>query len=535
MTSTGDSAYSTNRKLACPGHTQSQGTSILDVENSQVAALRVGNRDDVKGEQPRETIGWADDPENAQNWPCAVKVFHTVIPAGIALVCALASSIYIPGVEDVMNTFNVSTTVALLPYSFYILGLAFGPVIASPCSESFGRKAVYLFCVPIFAFFILGSGFSHNIESLTICRFLAGVFGSPGLSIGSGTIADVWSPAERAIPMSAYVTTPFLGPALGPLIGGYVVPAEGWRWTQWVILFFTVTFLSPAFFIRETYKKRILQNRAAHLGSQTPVEPHPPIFEVMQTFLRFTLTRPIRMLLTEPIVSLCSLYIAFNFALLYAFYAAFPYVWEAKYGFDTSTIFLTFLGIGVGCLIGFSLLVLDNKYIYKPRVARWRAAQASAPDNHPEAGNKATNKAAALLHPLPELRLPVAIPASIILPASLFIFAWTTENSVHWIVPVTTEALFGAGNLIIFMACTLYLMDTYGPLHGASAMAANTLLRYVLGAVFPLFAVQMFEGLGVGWATSLLAFVSVVLAAIPWVLLRWGERLRAKCKYRYGV
>lgn len=109
-----------------------------------------------------------------------------------------------------MEEMRVSSTVAILPYSLYVLGLAFGPMIGSPCSEKFGRRAVYLVSIPIFALFTLGSGFSNDIASLCICRFFAGVFGSPGLSIGSATIADLWAPADRAIPMTAYITTPFL-------------------------------------------------------------------------------------------------------------------------------------------------------------------------------------------------------------------------------------------------------------------------------------------------------------------------------------
>lgn len=39
-------------------------------------------------------------------------------------------------------------------------------------------------------------------------------------------------------------------------------------------------------------------------------------------------------------------------------------------------------------------------------------------------------------------------------------------------------------------SAALYLLDTYGALYGASAMAANGLLRYILSAAFPLFTVQ---------------------------------------------
>jgi MFS family permease len=160
-----------------------------------------------------------NDPENPWNWPLWKRCYHTFIPSGIALVCTLASSIYVPGREDVMRDLGASRIVAVLPYSIYVLALAVGPMLAGPSSEVLGRKAVYLVSIPIFALFILGSGFSRNVGSLIVCRFFAGVFGSPGLSIGSATVADIWRPHERAIPMSLYVTTPFLGPALGPLVG----------------------------------------------------------------------------------------------------------------------------------------------------------------------------------------------------------------------------------------------------------------------------------------------------------------------------
>lgn len=44
--------------------------------------------------------------------------------------------------------------------------------------------------------------------------------------------------------------------------------------------------------------------------------------------------------------------------------------------------------------------------------------------------------------------------------------------------------------LMAKIATALYLADVYGPMNGASAMAANGVLRYTFGAVFPLFTVQ---------------------------------------------
>ena len=127
----------------------------------------------------------------------------------------MTSSIYTPGHVEVSTEFGVSNTVSLLPYSFYHLGLALGSVFGSPSSEVFGRTKVYMTCIPVFGLFTLGSGFCQGMTALVICRFFAGVFGSPGISIASATIADIWPPAQRVVPMAAYYTLPWLGSVIG--------------------------------------------------------------------------------------------------------------------------------------------------------------------------------------------------------------------------------------------------------------------------------------------------------------------------------
>jgi hypothetical protein len=115
---------------------------------------------------------------------------------------------------------------------------------------------------------------------------------------------------------------------------------------------------------------------------------------------------------------------------------------------------------------------------------------------------------------------------------SLFWFAWSARPSTHWISPVLAGVPFAWGNVCIFISAALYFIDVYGPLNGASAMAANGLARYTLGAAFPLFTFQMYERLGVAWATSLLGFVSVAMIPIPWLFWwRYGEVIRGKSRF----
>ena len=125
-----------------------------------------------------------DDPGNPRNWPFAKKVYHTIIPGLFAFIVTFGSSVYTPGYPEVMSRFHVSSTVSLLGLSLYVFGLAFGPVLAAPISETFGRRVVYLVSLPLAAVFTLGAGFSQNFPSLAICRFFAGFFGSPVLAVG---------------------------------------------------------------------------------------------------------------------------------------------------------------------------------------------------------------------------------------------------------------------------------------------------------------------------------------------------------------
>jgi hypothetical protein len=92
-------------------------------------------------------------------------------------------------------------------------------------------------------------------------------------------------------------------------------------------------------------------------------------------------------------------------------------------------------------------------------------------------------------------------------------------------------ALLGFGLLMTFMPANTYLVDVY-TVHAASAMAANTVLRSLTAALIPLSSQKMYASLGYGWGNSLLAFLSILLVPVPFVLVRYGKRIRASSKVK---
>jgi len=459
------------------------------------------------------TADWngPDDPDDPHNWSPRKRYAHIVPPALISFTGTLGSSIYTPAFPTIMKDFRVSPTVALLPLSIYVLALGFGPLLAAPISESAGRRVVYAISAPLGTLFTIGAGFSQNIWTLCILRFFAGLTFSPALAIGAGTIADVNKPENRAAPSTLYILSPFLGPSLGPVIGSFVTVRKGWRWTQWTIVFFAIFSFILILFTQETYKKTILLRRAKRLGLPSPPSVFPNTKAKLKFILAITLFRPVHMLFTEPIVGFISLYVGFNFSVLFSFFAAFPYVFESVYHFDTEESGLVFIAIGIGCLLAVPTVLLCDRLLYQPRVRQ----------SHE--GRKGVVP--------PEFRLYPAMFGSFGLPLGLFWFAWTAKKNISWASPVVAAIPFAWGNLSIFISGAMYLIDTYSALTGASAMAANGLLRYVLGAAFPLFTLQMYERLGIAWATSLLAFVTVALLPTPWVIFNFGHRIRSRSKY----
>lgn len=135
---------------------------------------------------------------------------------------------------------------------------------------------------------------------------------------------------------------------------------------------------------------------------------------------------------------------------------------------------------------------------------------------------------------LPEYRLPLCVPFSLLVPIGLFTYGWSAQTQTHWIVPNIGACIFAFGLIVCFNCAQAYVVDTYTT-YAASAAGAAAFIRTMAGFSFPLFAPQMFDQLGVGMGNSVLALVSLFLGLlVPVMLWRWGAWLRSKSTYCVG-
>lgn len=74
-------------------------------------------------------------------------------------------------------------------------------------------------------------------------------------------------------------------------------------------------------------------------------------------------------------------------------------------------------------------------------------------------------------------------------------------------------------------------VGTENALSSYSVLAANSVLRSLFGVAFPLFTTQMYHNLGVNWASTLVAFLSLACAPLPVLFWLYGAKVRVMTQF----
>lgn len=417
-----------------------------------------------------------DDPYHPINWPMKKKVYTTVLYGLTTAGATWASAVFSPGIGQIAVQFEVSQEVATLGITLLLLGFGLGPLLWAPLSEVYGRKPAVLSPYFIAACFSFGTATAKDIQTIMITRFFAGFFGSAPVTNTGGVLGDLFDPSQRGIAMAGYAMAVVGGPVVGPIIGSAVVvqPYLRWRWTEYLtgILMLSILVLD-LIFIDESYPPVLLVAKARRLRVDSGNWALHAKFEewdvsIAQLAKKF-LVRPFQLLAT-PICFLMALYASFCYGILYLQLGAIPIIFQEGRGWSPVVSSLPFLAILVGAWIG----CVANVYNQRLYNVKWHAA-----------GERA----------IPEARLPPMMVGSVLFAAGQFIVGWTADPRFPWIAPVIGFVCLGIGFFTIFQAALNYLVDTFQK-YAASAVAANTFLRSIFAAAFPLVVTPMYHNLG---------------------------------------
>lgn len=326
-----------------------------------------------------------------------------------------------------------------------------------------------------------------------------------------GIIADMFSAADRGLAMGVFGACPWLGPVIGPVIGGFVSAATGWRWVAATAAFFALAATIPhILWLPETYAPVILRKRAAALAKASGkvyVSEHDLLHDFNKRDLIMSQMKvPWILLFTEPIVATLCTYLAIVSATLYMAFTSFPLVFQGARGWSPGVGALSFLGLAVGSNAAIIYLIFWGN----PGYARLLARHGMLP---------------------PEARLKPAIIGAVLMPIGLIVFAWTcVPVRIPFIISILATIPYGAAMVLTFLGMNNYLVDAYLP-NAASVLAGGTVTRSIAGCVLPLFTLDMYEALGINWGGTLVAALTLVFVPVPFLLVLYGRRIRRLTKH----
>ncbi|KAG6901284.1 hypothetical protein C0995_014252 [Termitomyces sp. Mi166 len=219
------------------------------------------------------------DPRNPVNFSKRRKWVITLIASCATVVSsapdvklATAVATFSPGIPSMIGDLKCSQFQALIALGVFPLGFGVIPLITAPFSEDFGRQPIYFFSSIGFALMVVMAALAKNINTVIWARFLQGAFASPGATMVGGTIADIWLPHERGLPMNIFVLVAIGFTGLGPVYAGWVAmdPRLGWRWCQWIQLIICGVYMALVLIgLRETRASVLLTKMARKMRLET--------------------------------------------------------------------------------------------------------------------------------------------------------------------------------------------------------------------------------------------------------------------------
>ncbi|KAI0687388.1 major facilitator superfamily domain-containing protein [Cytidiella melzeri] len=437
-------------------------------------------------------------------WLCLCEAYQCSSPAANA-------STYNLGFPSMTVDLNCTEFQATIGLSMYTLGFALAPLVTASFSEEFGRQPLYVVSGFIFGLMHLMIALAPNIQTVQIARFISGAAGSTGSTMVGGTIADLFLPHERGIPMSVFSVAAVGITGVGPVIAGWTEMKLGWRWIQWISFIVTMVFacLIPVL-MKETRSAVVLTRIAKSLRKETGDHRYRARVEddraSLKTLIWIACTRPVYLMVTEPVVASFSIWIGFAWGILYVLIESIGPVFRTLHNFNNGQVGSTFVTFLLGSLFGLFI----HLYVQEPAYRKHHATRG------------------------PEARLYCAMGAGIGLVGSLFMYAWCTFPDVPWITLCIAITLTEITSFTIYLAVFTYLADCYGPF-ASSALAGQSLSRNLFGMAFPLFTAQMYAKLTYHWANTMFAFFALAMAPVPFILFYKGPALRARSKFAKTV
>ncbi|KAJ5939663.1 hypothetical protein N7466_002797 [Penicillium verhagenii] len=496
-------------------------TTTADMEKSSVLETTEPKEEELEHQKQQDRLNallkehectWDGpcDPQDPYNWSSTWKITVAIIVSLGQLVAIMTTSIVAPSLSTIAEDLHMKSSEMQVTFSIFVLGLAFAPFLIAALSEMYGRKSIWVTCNLWYILWNSLCPVGHSSVMMIVGRFMAGSGASVGTTLTSSVLTDMYRAEHRGKSLAIATFIPYLGPAIGPILGGVISQNLRWEWSFWILsLFEAVITLLGLIFFTETYTPTLLRRKAAAQRNDASSSPSPSRTVQAQEFyhdltrrLKPSILRPMLMLTQRPVVQVVSFINALAFGIYCLMLSTYASLWTERYNENETISSLNYIAIAIGTTIATQIGGHTMDWIYR--------------------NLKKRNKGQAR----PEYRAPFLVPGVVLVPIGLFWYGWSADQAISWVMVDAGAAIFTCGSFIVTQGMLAYLLDEME--YAASANAASRMLSNICGFAFPIFAPQLYSRLHYGWGNSVLAFVFIALGVpTPLLLWLWGFELRA--------
>ncbi len=153
----------------------------------------------------------------------------TALLAALTAIGPLSTDLYLPSLPDIGRAFDVTSPRVQLTLSAYLIGFAAGQIVYGPVSDRLGRRPVLLVAVAIFCVGSLICTLAPSIDILIAARLLQSFGAAGAIVLARAVVRDLYSGARAGKELSVMGAIMAIAPIAGPVIGGLLHTAFGWR------------------------------------------------------------------------------------------------------------------------------------------------------------------------------------------------------------------------------------------------------------------------------------------------------------------
>ncbi|USP72758.1 hypothetical protein yc1106_00032 [Curvularia clavata] len=510
------------------------------------------------GQPPKDLEAGANAMQKVETQTKSFSIFTHGQKVGIVMAAAaaaffspLTASVYLPALPAIAKEFNVSYSAINLTVTTYMIFQGLTPMFIGAYADAAGRRPAYMICFIVYMAANIGCALAPNYTALLVLRMLQSAGSSTTVALAQGVVSDIITSAERGRYVS-YMSMPImLGPSLGPVLGGALAQYLGWRWIFWILTIMCGTLavvhlvwmpetcrgivgdgsVRPKHLVHRSLwlvRKDLLATRScrrqrAQINRQDEEDsvnrPSPPGQTV--TKQKFNAFRALTLLI-RPNMAVLLFYSSLIFANFYCVMTSIPAQFTSIYHLTDFQTGLIYLPLGLGTMVGSQITGRSLDWNFR-RHCRLLGIPYERRRQHDLSS-----------FPIERARLEVGVPALILGTCVILIWGWVLQAQAHLAVPCVMLFLAGVG-LTGFSNVVSTLIVDMNPTAASAATASNNFTRCLVGAGASAAIQPMINGVGSGWAFTILAAISTV-AAPPtfWTILKkglgWRKELVEKSK-----